>query len=70
MTADKLMKHNIMEYNLSAKKKSIVAKEQRNLSKLVAANSSVTINEDLHMVLVHNGESTILTPNGANEAYN
>lgn len=70
MTADKLMRHNIMEYNLAAKKKSIVAKGQRNLSKLVAANSSVTINEDLHMVLVHNGESTILTPNGANEAYN
>ena len=70
MTADKLMKHDILEYNLTAKKKTMVAKEQRNLNKLVAANNSVSINENLHMVLIKDGKSTILTPNGANEAYN
>ena len=70
MTADKLMKHNILEYNLTAKKKAMVAKEQRNLNKLVATNNGVSINEDLHMVLIKDGKSTILTPNGANEAYN
>lgn len=70
MTADKLMKHNILEYNLPAKKKTMVAKEQRNLNKLVAANNSVSINENLHMVLTKDGKSTILTPNGENEAYN
>lgn len=70
MTADKLMKHNILEYNLTAKKKAMVAKEQRNLNKLVATNNGVSINENLHMVLIKDGESTILTPNGANEAYN
>ena len=70
MTADKLMKHNILEYNLTAKKKAMVAKEQRNLNKLVAANNSVSINENLHMVLTKDGKSTILTPNGENEAYN
>lgn len=70
MTADKLMKHNILEYNLIAKKKAMIAKEQRNLNKLVATNNGVSINEDLHMVLIKDGKSTILTPNGANEAYN
>jgi Tol biopolymer transport system component len=70
MTADKLMKHNIFEYNLTAKKKAMVAKEQRNLNKLVATNNGVSINENLHMVLIKDGKSTILTPNGANEAYN
>lgn len=70
MTADKLMKHNILEYNLTAKKKAMIAKEQRNLNKLVIANNSVSINENLHMVLIKDGERTILTPNGANEAYN
>ena len=70
MTADKLMKHNILEYNLTAKKKTMVAKEQRNLNKLVVAYNSVSINENLHMVLTKDGKSTILTPNGANEAYN
>ena len=70
MTADKLMKHNILEYNLTAKKKAMVAKEQRNLNKLVVANNSVSINENLHMVLTKDGKSTILTPNGENEAYN
>lgn len=70
MTADKLMKHNILEYNLTAKKKAMVAKEQLNLNKLVAANNSVSINENLHMVLTKDGKSTILTPNGENEAYN
>lgn len=70
MTADKLMKHNILEYNLIAKKKAMIAKEQRNLNKLVVANNSVSINENLHMVLIKDGKSTILTPNGANEAYN
>lgn len=70
ITADKLMKHDILEYNLVAKKKAMIAKEQRNLNKLVAANNSVSINENLHMVLIKDGKSTILTPNGANEAYN
>lgn len=70
MTADKLMKHDIQEYNLAAKKKAMIAKEQRNLNKLVVANNSVSINENLHMVLTKDGKSTILTPNGENEAYN
>lgn len=72
METDQLMKHNIVKYDMSDQKKAIVAKSQRNLNQLVHANgaNSVTINEDLHMMLVHNGKNIVLTPNGTNEAYN
>ena len=72
METDQLMKHNIVKYDMSDQKKAIVAKNQRNLNQLVHANgaNSVTINDDLHIMLVHNGKNIVLTPNGANEAYN
>ena len=72
MDANQLMKHNIVKYDMSDQKKAIVAKNQRNLNQLVHANgaNSVTINEDLHMMLVHNGKNIVLAPNGTNEAYN
>jgi hypothetical protein len=72
MDANQLMKHNIVKYDMSDQKKAIVAKNQRNMNQLVHANgaNSVTINEDLHMMLVHNGKNIILAPNGTNEAYN
>ncbi len=72
MDANQLMKQNIVKYDMSDQKKAIVAKNQRNLNQLVHANgaNSVTINEELQLVLVHNGKNIVLTPNGANEAYN
>ena len=72
METDQLMKHNIVKYDMSDQKKAIVAKSQRNLNQLVHANgaNSVTINEDLHIMLVHNGKNIVLSPNGTNEAYN
>ena len=72
METDQLMKHNIVKYDMSDQKKAIVAKDQRNLNQLVHANgaNSVTINEDLHIMLVHNGKNIVLAPNGTNEAYN
>lgn len=72
IASNKLMRNNIVKYNVRAEQKSMIAKEQRDLSKLTHANHahSVAINEDLHMVLVSNGKATILTPNGENEAYN
>ena len=72
MDANQLMKHNIVKYDMSDQKKVVVAKDQRNLNQLVHANgaNSVTINEELQLVLVHNGKNIVLTPNGANEAYN
>lgn len=72
METNQLMKQNIVKYDMSDQKKAIVAKNQRNLNQLVHANgaNSVTINEDLHMMLVHNGKNIVLAPNGTNEAYN
>ena len=70
--ADKLVKHNIVKHNMVNKQSSVVAKAQRDMTNLVHANNanSVTINEDLHMVLVKNGKRVVLTPNGKDEAYN
>ena len=72
ITKNQLVRYDFVEYNMVAKARGIVAKEQRDLTRFVHANNanSVTINADLHMVLIHNNQSTILTPNGVNEAYN
>ena len=69
---DKLVKHDIVKMNMVKKEASVVAKEQRDMLNLVHANNanSVTINEDLHMVVVKNGKNVVLTPNGKEEAYN
>lgn len=70
--ADKLVKHDIVKMNMVKKEASVVAKAQRDMTNLVHANNanSITINQDLHMVLVHNGKNIVLTPNGKDEAYN
>lgn len=72
MTANRQLRNDIVAYNFNNQVKSMVAKEQRDLTKLVHANgaNSVAINENLHMVLVHNGKNIILTPNGVDNAYN
>lgn len=69
---DKLVKHDIVKMNLVKKDASVVAKAQRDMTNLVHANNanSVTINEDLHMVVVKNGKNIVLTPNGKEESYN
>lgn len=72
MNVDYTLRNNIVKYTINAPKRAVIAKAQRDLSKLVSANhnSSVAINGDLHMVLTHSGKTTILTPNGVDEAYN
>ena len=69
---DKLVRHDIVKMNMVKKETTTVAKAQRDMTNLVHANNanSITINEDLHMVLVQNGKNIILTPNGNEEAYN
>jgi Tol biopolymer transport system component len=69
---DKLVKHDILKMNVAKNEASVVAKAQRNMLNLVHANNanSVTINEDLHMVVVKNGKNIVLTPNGKEAAYN
>lgn len=67
-----LIRYDIMQHSMTNGKAVVRAQAQRGTAQLVAAdaNSTVAINEDLHMVLNHNGKSIILTPNGTNEAYN
>ena len=69
---DKLVKHDIVKMNVVKKEATTVAKAQRDMTNFVHANNanSVTINEDLHMVVVKNGKNIVLTPNGKEEAYN
>lgn len=66
------IRYDIMQHNMTEGKAVVRAQAQRGTAQLVAAdaNSTVAVNEDLHMVLNHNGKSIILTPNGTNEAYN
>ena len=67
-----LIRYDIMQHNMTEGKAVVRAQAQRGTAQLVAAdaNSTVAVNEDLHLVLNHNGKSIILTPNGTNEAYN
>jgi hypothetical protein len=69
---DKLVRHDIIKHNFVANTRSVAAKAQRDMTNLVHANNanSVTINEDLHMVVVKNGKNLVLTPNGKEESYN
>ena len=69
---DKLVRSNIYKHNFAANQRSVQALAQRDMLNLVdkAANQSVAINEDLHIVLNRNGKSIVLTPNGANRTYN
>ena len=67
-----LIRYDIMQHNMTDGKAVVRAQAQRGTAQLVAADakSTVAVNEDLHMVLNHNGKNIILTPNGTNEAYN
>ena len=69
---DKLTRQNIIKHNFTAQKGTVQATAQRDMTNLVdkAANLSVTINEDLHMVIYRNGKAIVITPNGDEEAYN
>lgn len=69
---DKLVRHDIIKHNFVANTRSVEAKAQRDMTNLVdkAAKQTVAINEDLHMVITRNGKTIVLTPNGAEEAYN
>lgn len=69
---NQLIRHDIMQYNIADGKAIIRQQAQRGTAQLVAAdaNTTVSVNEDLHLVLTQNGKSIILTPNGAEQAYN
>ena len=67
-----LIRYDIMQHSMTDGKAVVRAQSQRGTAQLVAADASstVAVNEDLHLVLNHNGKSIVLTPNGTNEAYN
>lgn len=69
---DKLVKQDVVQYNLNTKRQMVLAKNQRDASQLMDATApyAVAINENLHMVLKHNGKTIVLTPNGKEQAYN
>ena len=69
---NQLIRHDIMQYNMADGKAVVRAQAQRGTAQLVAADakSTVSVNEDLHLVLTHNGKNIVLTPNGAEQAYN
>lgn len=69
---NQLIRHDIMQYNMADGKAVVRAQAQRGTAQLVAADakSTVSVNEDLHLVLTHNGKNIVLTPNGTEQAYN
>ena len=72
MHEDQTLRNNIVKFTRNTHKRAMIAKGQRDLSKLVSAKqaNTVAINGDLHMVLTQGSKTTILTPNGADQAYN
>lgn len=69
---NKLQRSDIFKHNIIAKSRTIQAKAQRDMTKLVdqSANYSVAINPDLHMIVNRNGKQIVLHPNGEQYAYN
>lgn len=71
MDANKITRSNIYQHSLVSNQRSLQAKAQVGVTELVdkSAKVDITINTDLHIVLVRNGKNIVLTPSGANERY-
>ena len=69
--ANKITRINIYKHSLVSNQRTMQAKAQVGMTEMVdkSAKVDITINTDLHMVLVRNGKNIVLTPNGANERY-
>lgn len=69
--ANKITRSNIYKHSLVSNQRTMQAKAQVGMTEMVdkSAKVDITINTDLHMVLVRNGKNIVLTPNGANERY-
>ena len=69
--ANKITRSNIYKHSLVSDQRTMQAKAQVGMTEMVdkSAKVDITINTDLHMVLVRNGKNIVLTPNGANERY-
>ena len=71
MDANKITRSNIYQHSLVSNQRALQAKAQVGMTELVdkSAKVDITINPDLHIVLVRNGKNIVLTPSGANERY-
>ena len=71
MDANKITRSNIYQHSLVSNQRALQAKAQVGMTELVdkSAKVDITINTDLHIVLVRNGKNIVLTPSGANERY-
>ena len=71
MDANKITRSNIYQHSLVSNQRSLQAKAQVGMTEMVdkSAQVDITINTDLHIVLVRNGKNIVLTPSGANERY-
>ena len=69
--ANKITRSSIYKHSLVSNQRTMQAKAQVGMTEMVdkSAKVDITINTDLHMVLVRNGKNIVLTPNGANERY-
>ena len=69
--ANKITRSNIYKHSLVSNQRTMQAKAQVGMTEMVdkSAKVDITINTDLHMVLVRNGKNIVLTPNGTNERY-
>lgn len=65
---DNLRRNNIVRQNLTSKRRTQVARNQRDLRKMTASPVSVSVNDRL-MVLNRNGKTTTLAPNGTDKSY-
>lgn len=68
----RIVKFDIMTYNVTAGKIALQAKAQSGNEKLVdvTSNVAVSISEDLELVLTRNGKRIVLNPNGNENPYN
>ena len=68
---NKITRSNIYKHSLVSNQRSLQAKAQVGMTEMVdkSAQVDITINTDLHIVLVRNGKNIVLTPSGANERY-
>lgn len=68
----KLVRFDIVQYNTQTSKTAIVAKQQAGTELLVdaTANTTVSVNTDLYLVLNRNGKRIVMAPNGEEYRYN
>ena len=67
----RIVKFDIMQYNINDRKATMSAKAQSGTEKLVDATANVTasISTDLELVLTRNGKRIVLNPNNTDKAY-